>query len=375
MSLSPDELRRYHRHLVLPEVGEKGQSRLCNSAVLVVGAGGLGAPALSYLSAAGVGRIGIYDGDRVDESNLQRQVLFTVEDVGGPKAEIAASRLELLNPFLKFEAHNENVCAQQALEIISGYDLVLDCTDNFPTRYILNDACVLGSRPLISAAIYRFEGQFSVFCAPEGPCYRCLYPKPPPAGLVPDCSAGGVLGVLPGVLGSLQATEAIKILLNIGKPAIGRLILYDALATRFREMNIAKNPECLICSENPQIDRVVAEEMRCSMTMGPEVAEISVEELSEYRKEGRDFLLVDVREPFELDIARLDPVIEIPLGELESRFEELDDQAEVVVMCRSGKRSATACEFLMKKGFVKVSNLAGGILEWSARIDPSIQRY
>ena len=373
--LNSEEIRRYQRHLVLPQVGQEGQEKLKSCSVLVVGAGGLGAPALQYLAAAGIGKIGIYDPDQVDESNLQRQVLFSVDDLGRPKAQIACEKLRRMNPHIQIEYSNQAIRADGAIEILSKYDFVLDCTDNFPTRYVLNDACVLGGIPLVSAAIFRFEGQFSVYATREGACYRCLYPTPPPPGMVPDCASGGVLGVLPGVLGTLQAAEVIKMAVGIGRPAVNRLILYDALRTSFREMNIKKNPSCEICSSDPKIQEVREIEWSCEMGPGDEVQEMSVEELKEYRDQNHSFVLLDVREPHELQIARLDPVVEIPLGQLEARLEELDTQAEIVVLCRSGKRSATACEILMSKGFGKVWNLAGGILEYSARIDPSLQRY
>lgn len=373
--LSSQEIKRYERHLILPQVGHQGQAKLKEASVLVVGAGGLGAPVLQYLAAAGVGNISILDGDVVEESNLQRQVLFTEDDIGQFKAQVAAQRLNRMNPHIKISHEKRMLTAESVLETIRGFDCVVDCTDNFPIRYALNDACVIEKVPLISAAIFRFEGQLSIYAHPEGPCYRCFYPKPPPQGLIPDCASGGVLGVLAGVLGTLQAVEVIKLILGIGDIVLNRLVLYDSLKAKFSEMKVPKNPHCLHCSPGSAIVDVSAIEWSCNMENNIEILEISVEELKDYRDNSREFLLLDVREPDELDVARIDPVIEIPLGELESRLGELSDTSEIVVMCRSGKRSAAACKILMQAGFKYVKNLSGGILEWSARIDPSISRY
>lgn len=373
--LSSQEILRYQRHLILPQVGHEGQAKLKEASALVVGAGGLGAPVLQYLAAAGVGNISILDGDVVEESNLQRQVLFTEDDLGQFKAQVAAQRLGRMNPHIKISHETRMLTAQSVLETIRGFDCVVDCTDNFPTRYALNDACVIAKVPLISAAIFRFEGQLSIYAHPDGPCYRCFYPKPPPQGLIPDCASGGVFGVLAGVLGTMQAVEVIKLILGVGDLVLNRLVLYDSLKAKLSEMKVRKNPNCPYCASSSEITDVHAIEWSCPMKNDVEVQEISVEKLKEYRDSSKEFTLLDVREPFELEIARIDPVLEIPLGELESRISELSDTSEIVIMCRSGKRSASACEILMQAGFKDVKNLSGGILEWSARIDPSIRRY
>jgi adenylyltransferase/sulfurtransferase len=356
---SPDELFRYSRHLVLPGVGPDGQRRLKEAAVLIVGAGGLGSPAGLYLAAAGIGRIGIADGDTVDLSNLQRQVLFTTADVGKPKAETAAERLHALNPGITLEAHPLRVSAQNAADLVARYDLVIDATDNFPTRYLLNDACVLGKKPLLYGAIVQFHGQVSLFAPPHGPCYRCLFPEPPPAGTVPGCAEGGVLGVLPGVIGTLQATEAIKWILGAGRSLAGRLLLYDAQATEFRELTIGRDPACPVCGDHPSIHALADLVEACAPVRGVTPAGAR-DELA------RGAQLVDVRTRQEWSLGRIEGAVLIPLGELEQRMGELDRTRAVVVYCASGSRSARAADVLMKAGFQAVVNLSGGIAAWTA---------
>jgi sulfur-carrier protein adenylyltransferase/sulfurtransferase len=374
MELSASEMGRYSRHLNLPEVGEQGQLRLKNASVLVIGTGGLGSPALLYLAAAGVGRIGLVDFDQVEASNLQRQVLFGTQDLGQSKVETATKRLKDLNPYLCLDPIETRIHSGNALEILSPYEIILDGSDNFSTRYLINDACVLLDKPCVSAAIYRFEGQLSVFHYDGGPCYRCIYPEPPPTEMVPNCAEGGVLGVLPGVLGVLQAAEAIKIILGVGRVASGVLLLYNALTLKFREMKLRKSETCPMCSKKSSISELSEIQQSCTLD-SQEVEEISVQTLKAYRDEGRDFILLDVREPHELRIAKLDPHILIPLGQLESRLAEVDSHQETIVICRSGKRSHTACDLMMSRGFSRVKNLTGGILAWANEIDSSLEQY
>lgn len=387
--LSPDELQRYSRHLTLPEFGQEGQEKLKASSVLLVGAGGLGSPAAMYLAAAGVGRIGLVDFDRVEASNLQRQVLYGTSDVDRPKLEAATERLEDINPHVDVEAHELRLTSDNALDIIDEYDVVADGTDNFPTRYLVNDACVMTGTPNVYASIFRFEGQVSVFATDDGPCYRCLYEEPPPPGLVPSCAEGGVLGVLPGFIGSLQATEVIKLLAGIGEPLVGRLLMANALEMNFRTLDVRTNPDCPVCGENPTVTELIDYEAFCgiepeSSTNGTAddvadddaVPEITVQELKRRRDGGEAPFVLDVREPYEADIASIGADQLIPVDQLEDRLDELevDKDEELVVHCRSGGRSARAAKLLREKGY-DASNLAGGVLAWSDQIDPDVPQY
>ncbi len=376
-SLSTDEMRFYGRHLILPEVGAAGQRKLKQGSVVVIGAGGLGAPALLYLAAAGVGRIGIVDPDVVDASNLHRQILYSAADEGEAKVQAAKQRLESLNPHIEIETYQERLTSENALAILDGYDVVVDGTDNFPTRYLTNDACVLLGKPNVHASIFRFEGQASLFW-PEGggPCYRCLYPEPPPPGLVPSCAEGGVLGVLPGTLGVLQATEAIKLLLDKGRSLTGRLVLYNALDASFDEVPISRDPACPICGDDPEITELVDYEAFCGLhaqAAAMEGQEISVHELSRRRGDEELFVL-DVREPWEHEIVHLEEATLIPLNDLADRASELPQDKEIVVHCHSGARSAKATEFLRSLG-LRAYNLEGGIEAWSREIEPEKPTY
>jgi molybdopterin/thiamine biosynthesis adenylyltransferase/rhodanese-related sulfurtransferase/molybdopterin converting factor small subunit len=380
LPFSPEEIRRYSRHLILPEVGLEGQKKLKGARILAVGAGGLGSPLTLYLAAAGVGTIGLVDFDVVDDSNLQRQILFGTRDVGRPKLQAAAERLSGLNPHVRVVPHEVRLSSDNALEIFAGYDVVVDGTDNFPTRYLVNDACVLTGKPNVYASIFRFEGQASVFWAEKGPCYRCLYSEPPPAGLVPSCAEGGVLGILPGLLGLIQASETIKLLLESGESLIGRLLLVDVLSMRFRELKLRKNPDCVICGPRPSVTKLIDYEAFCgvaSETAGAPSAipEITVEELQTMRERGDPFVLVDVREPHEFAISAFPESVKIPLGTLPQNVHRLSSADEIVVHCKTGGRSAQAVKFLRDAGFRKVRNLAGGINRWAERIDPSMSRY
>lgn len=373
----PEELQRYGRHLIMPEVGLEGQQKLKRSKVLVVGAGGLGSPLMLYLSAAGVGTIGVVDFDVVEPSNLQRQVLHRTEDVGKKKIDSASRRVQELNPHVSVRRHPVRLTSENALEIIREYDVVVDGTDNFPTRYLINDACVLLGKPNVYGSIFRFEGQASVFRTPDGPCYRCLYPEPPPPGLVPSCAEGGVLGVLPGLIGSVQATETLKLLLGIGDPLIGRLLLVDALKMTFREMKLRKDPACPICGEQPTISGLIDYEEFCgekAVREKEQESELSVDQLRQKLKKGEDIVLLDVREPFEREIASIGGVL-IPLGELPGRVHELDASKEIVVYCHTGVRSGRAVSLLRGMGFKKAKNLQGGIDRWSEQIDPTVPKY
>ena len=387
--LDADEIRRYGRHLTLPEVGMEGQKRLKSARVLLVGAGGLGSPLGLYLAAAGIGTLGLLDDDHVDESNLQRQVLYGQSDLGRPKTEAAAERLRDVNPHIVLEPHRLRLGADNARELIAGYDVVVDGSDNFPTRYLVNDACVLAGKPNVWGAILRFEGQLSVFWGERGPCYRCLFPEPPPPGLVPSCAEGGVLGVLPGIIGSLQAAEVVKLVLGEGEPMIGRLLVFDALRTRFREVRLAKNSECPICSEEPRITDLVAyENVTCPPQGKPEESmsepgtpmddvpfDVSVTDLKTWLDEGHEITLLDVREPHEHQICRIEGSTLIPLGELSHRLEELDKDSLIVVHCHHGPRSSHAVAFMRQQGLSRATNLAGGINAWSLQVDPSVPRY
>lgn len=377
--MNPEQLKRYGRHIMLPEVGLEGQERLNRSSVLIVGAGGLGSPAALYLAAAGVGTIGLVDFDSVDLTNLQRQILHTTDSVGTSKLSSAQQRIHSLNPTVNVRSHAVHLSRENAMEILGAYDLVLDGTDNFPTRYLVNDACVFLGKPNIYGSIFRFEGQASVFHAGVGPCYRCLYPEPPPPGMVPSCAEGGVFGVLPGIVGTIQATEAIKTLLGIGRTLVGRLLLVDALTMEFRTMKLRKDPECPVCGPKATIKELIDYEDWCAGVSGgaPEQNvsdEISVQELSERLRAQDTMQLVDVREDFEREIASIGG-IPIPLRELPGRIRELEKTREVVVYCHTGQRSGRAVAFLRDQGFSKARNLLGGIEAWSLLIDKTVPRY
>ena len=374
--LSQKDYLRYARHLSLDEVGEKGQLKLKVARVLLVGLGGLGCPVAQYLTAAGVGTLGLVEFDLVDFSNLQRQVLHSEDSVGRPKIDSAASSLSKLNSDVNFVLHESRLNAQNAQELVASYDIVVDGSDNFTTRYLLNDACVLEDRPYVSAAIYKFEGQLAVFNYQGGPCYRCLYPKPPTGDLVPNCSEAGVLGVLPGIMGTLQAMETIKIILDIGDVCSEHLLLYDALSTSFRKMKIKSKSSCKLCGENPEIKSIRSISKDQVNQVEPiKIIEWDVKKLFQARKSGKSPLVLDVREAYELKIASLSDVIHIPMNEVGLRTAEIPTDQEIVVMCRSGKRSLKVCEQLLSLGYDRVYNLRGGILDWSDQIDQSIQKY
>jgi molybdopterin/thiamine biosynthesis adenylyltransferase/rhodanese-related sulfurtransferase/molybdopterin converting factor small subunit len=378
--LTREEVQRYSRHLIMPEVGVDGQRRLKAARVLCIGAGGLGAPAAIYLAAAGVGTLGIVDFDVVDASNLHRQIIYGTDDVGRRKLDAASARLTLLNPEVNVVAHDTMLTSTNALEIFRDYDVVLDGTDNFQTRYLVNDACVLLGIPNVYGSIFRFDGQASVFAFPGGPCYRCLYPEPPPPGLVPSCAEGGVLGVLPGVIGVIQATETIKLILKAGKPLVGRLMLYDALNMQFRELKLRRDVGCPICGDHPTIKALIDYDAFCGITppkasTTTSVPEIPVEELKKRLDRGDEVFVLDVREPNEFQICRIEGSTLIPLGQLPARVEELDAGREIVVHCKMGGRSAKAVALLQERGFKNVHNLTGGILAWIDRIDPSQSKY
>jgi len=381
MELKQQQILRYSRHLILPEVGVEGQERLLRSSVLLIGAGGLGSPLSLYLAAAGVGRIGIVDFDAVEFSNLQRQIIHSTGDVGRSKVDSAKERIVAINPDVKVDTYECQLTSDNIMEIIRDYDVVVDGTDNFPTRYLTNDACVLAGKPNIYGSIFRFEGQCTVFYPGKGPCYRCLYPSPPPPGEVPSCAEGGVLGVLPGVIGTLQATEAIKLLLGKGEPLIGRLLLYNALEMRFRELRLHRDPNCPVCGEHPTITELIDYFEFCGVGRGleqpAETSEFDIEpgELQEWRERGKQLVLLDVREPEEWAINHIDGAKLIPLGTLPERVHELDTADEIVVYCHFGQRSLQACQFLHRMGFRKLRNLAGGIDAWSLEVDPSVPRY
>src|SRR6266508_1424358 len=381
--LSNEEIRRYSRHLIMPEVGIDGQRKLKSARVLAIGAGGLGSPLAVYLAAAGIGTIGIVDFDVVDDSNLQRQILYGASDVGRPKLQAAAERIRDINPNVQVVPYETRLDSSNALEIFREYDIVADGTDNFPTRYLVNDACVLTGKPNVYASIFRFEGQASVFWAEKGPCYRCLYTEPPPPGLVPSCAEGGVLGILPGLLGVIQATETIKLALGSGDSLVGRLLLVDALSMRFRELKLRKNPNCVVCGPNPTVTRLIDYEQFCGIPQEAAAAranssgitEITVQDLKAMRDRGEDFVLVDVREPHEFAICAFPESVKIPLGTLPQNLNRLSTADEIVVHCKMGGRSAKAVQFLRDAGFRKVRNLAGGIDRWAQQIDPRMPRY
>jgi sulfur-carrier protein adenylyltransferase/sulfurtransferase len=390
-ALTKDEILRYSRHLIIPEVGIDGQQKLKAAKVLLIGAGGLGAPLGLYLSAAGVGRIGLVDFDVVDFTNLQRQVIHSTKDVGRNKIDSAAEKMQGINPNLQIVKHETALSSENALDILKDYDLVVDGTDNFPTRYLVNDACVLLKKPNVYGSIFRFEGQATIFATEGGPCYRCLYPEPPPPGLVPSCAEGGVLGILPGTIGLIQATEAVKLILGIGEPLIGRLLLYDALAMRFRELKLRKNPECPMCGEHPTITELIDYHQFCGVP-SPGISsanqpaqpleetkvnegEIDVVELKQKIDRGDKFTLIDVREPHEYKICNIPGAKLIPLGEFPQHVSEFNPEDDIVIHCRSGMRSAKACNVLRQAGFEHVRNVVGGILAWSDKVDPDVPKY
>jgi len=378
IGLNDEERRRYSRHIMLPEIGVTGQEKLKTARVLCLGAGGLGSPAALYLAAAGVGTIGIVDDDRVALSNLHRQLLHGTKDIGRPKTESARERLAEVNPEVQVRLHACRFESENAAEILRDYDLIVDGTDNFATRYLSNDVAVFAGKPNVYGSIFRFDGQATVF-APHlgGPCYRCLFPEPPPPGEVPSCAEAGVLGVLPGIVGTVQATEAIKLILGIGESLIGRLLHFDALKMKFREFNLRRDRECPVCGEHPTITAPIDYEMFCqgAPDLTAAVPQISVRELQARMKAGRAFILLDVRETFEFEMARIAGAKLIPLGELPARYTELGRAQEIFVFCHSGVRSERAAEFLRSAGFAKVSNVAGGIDAWSEEIDPNVPRY
>jgi len=382
--LSQEEIQRYSRHLIMPEVGMDGQRRLKAASVLCIGAGGLGSPAAMYLAAAGVGRIGIVDFDVVDFSNLQRQLLHGTPDVGRSKLVSARDRLRALNPHVQVDTYETLLSSENALDLFAPYDVILDGTDNFPTRYLVNDACVISGKPNAYGSIFRFEGQASVFGVKDGPCYRCLYPEPPPPGLVPSCAEGGVFGVLPGIIGVIQATETIKLMLGVGEPLVGRFLIYDALKMRFRELKLRKDPECPVCGTNPTVTELIDYEQFCGIRPEPPAQpagtvanewETTPVELKRRMDAGDDVLVLDVREPNEYQINRVEGSTLIPLGELPRRYQELDPERDMVVMCKMGGRSAKAVDYLRSVGFKKIKNLRGGILEWIDTVDPSQPKY
>jgi len=382
--LTNDEVKRYSRHLIMPEVGVDGQRKLKAAKVLCIGAGGLGSPVAMYLAAAGVGTIGLVDFDVVDFSNLQRQILHSTPDVGRPKLTSAKEKLTALNPEIEIRTHEVALSSQNALQLFEPYDVIVDGTDNFPTRYLVNDACVLLGKPNAYGSIFRFEGQASVFGTNEGPCYRCLYPEPPPPGLVPSCAEGGVLGVLPGLIGIIQATEAVKLIMGIGEPLIGRFLIYDALRMRFRELKLRKDPDCPVCGTHPTVTKLIDYEQFCGIAPAAQepvahtqnsAIELTSLELKQRLDRGDRLTIVDVREPNELQINRIPGSLHIPLGDIPKRYNELDPAAEYVMQCKSGVRSGKAADFLRSVGFKRVLNLKGGILDWIDKVDPSQPKY
>ena len=379
--LTNEEVLRYSRHLIMPEVGMEGQLKLKQAKVLLIGAGGLGSPLSLYLAAAGVGKIGMVDFDVVDFTNLQRQIVHSTADVGRPKLDSAGDRLRGINPTIEIVPHETTLSSANALELFREYDIIADGTDNFPTRYLVNDACVLLGKPNVYGSIFRFEGQASVFATQDGPCYRCLYPEPPPPGLVPSCAEGGVLGILPGLVGVIQATEVVKLILGGGNSLIGRLLLVDALDMKFRELKLRKNPECPICGPNRSIHALIDYDQFCGIQPEPPPPpglrefEISVRELKQRMDRGDRFVLIDVREPHEAEICTIPGSRLIPKGTVPTRVHELNSADDFVIHCKSGKRSAEIVDFLRQAGFRKVKNLRGGILAWSDEVDPSVPKY
>jgi adenylyltransferase/sulfurtransferase len=383
IEFSNDEIARYSRHLIMPEVTLEGQKRLKAASILCIGAGGLGSPIALYLAAAGIGRMGLVDGDVVDFSNLQRQILHGTKDVGRKKLNSARDRIREINPNVQMDLHDTLFTSANAAELVRDYDLVIDGTDNFPTRYLSNDICVFLKKPNVYGSIFRFEGQCSVF-APHlgGPCYRCMFPEPPPPGMVPSCAEGGVLGVLPGLIGVMQAIEAIKLVMGIGDPLIGRLVHFDALKLKFREFKLRRDPKCPVCGENPTITELIDYDQFCGIPQAAaaEAAEapiptMTVRQLKQKLDNGDKFLLLDVREPFEWDICHIDSAKLIPLGQLPSRMSELDSAEEIVIHCKSGGRSAKAVRLLQEAGFSKLHNVEGGITAWADEVDPTVPKY
>lgn len=388
VTLSHEEVQRYSRHLIMPEVGVDGQKKLKAASVLLIGAGGLGSPLAMYLAAAGIGRIGLVDYDVVDYTNLQRQIIHGTKDVGRPKLESAKERIQDINPHIRVDTYEVPLTSENALELFEPYDIIIDGTDNFPTRYLTNDACVLLGKPNVYGSIFRFEGQASVFYAAEGPCYRCLFPEPPPPGLVPSCAEGGVLGILPGTIGAIQATEAVKLILGKGEPLIGRLLLYDALNMEFDQVRLRKNPNCPICGETPTLTELIDYEQFCGMPAhdrsmyvtsenGDTVPQISPKQLKARLDAGDELFILDVREPHEWEISNLAPLgaVLIPKGQVLDRMGELDTAREMVVQCRSGARSADVIRDLRQHGFQKLWNLDGGINRWAKEVDHSLPTY
>ncbi|MBI3760908.1 MAG: molybdopterin-synthase adenylyltransferase MoeB [Chloroflexi bacterium] len=383
MELSHEEIRRYSRHLIMPEVGLAGQKKLKAASVLLVGTGGLGSPLAMYLAAAGIGRIGVVDYDVVDHTNLHRQVIHGTASVGTLKVESAKARMLDINPDIEVVTYNEAFTSANAMDIARPYDIIIDGTDNFPTRYLVNDVCVLLGKPNVYGSIFRFEGQASVFYAKEGPCYRCLFPEPPPPGLVPSCAEGGVLGILPGTIGTIQATEAIKLILGLGNTLVGRLMLYDALQMTFEEVKLRKNPKCLVCSEHPTVTELIDYEAFCGVPghdqpdegSAGEGWDITPRDLAARMAQGNHVRLIDVREPYEVEISRLENAEVFPLGEFAARMNEFDSADEMVLFCRTGMRSAKALDLLRGAGFRKIKNLKGGINAWAREVDPEVPVY
>ena len=381
-ALTNEEVARYSRHLIMPEVGMDGQLKLKAASVLCIGAGGLGSPVAMYLAAAGVGRIGIVDFDVVDYSNLQRQIIHGTPDVGRPKLDSARDSLAAINPEVRIDTYNVALSSSNALDLFREYDIIVDGTDNFPTRYLVNDACVLLGKPNCYGSIFRFEGQASVFGAPGGPCYRCLYPEPPPPGLVPSCAEGGVLGILPGVVGTIQATEAVKLIMGVGEPLIGRFLIYDALRMRFRELKLRKDPDCPVCGEHRTVTELIDYDQFCGIAPPASAAadpppsdDATVEQLKARLDQRDEPFILDVREPQEYQICNIPGSTLIPLGDLPSRLHELEGRGEMIVHCKSGARSAKAVKLLREAGFAQAKNLRGGILRWIDAVDPTLPKY
>ncbi len=373
--LTRAELERYSRQLVLPEIGREGQRKLKGSSVLVVGAGGLGIPAAVYLAAAGVGTIGIVDGDIIERSNLHRQVIYSEADVGRPKAVVAQERLLQVNPHVKVKPHQVHLDSSNALGILKGYDVVIDCTDNFPARYLINDACVLLGKPDVYASIFRFDGQASVFDARTGPCYRCLFPEPPPPETVQSCAIAGVLGVLPGIMGGIQAAQTVNMLVDTGQPLVGRLLLFNANDMTFNELKVGKNSDCPVCGRNPTVTKLIDYDEFCGTRREFHVTDVKPKALKQLIDAGSKLVLLDVREPFEHDLCRIEGSVLLPVGELERRVGELNKDDDIVVYCHVGVRSARAAEFLSSRGFKRVKNLSGGILAWASEVDHNMPLY